>query len=190
MCLGVSNSNHSPHGILATMGMLKVRACDLEIQQHLRTSKDITDEAGSELARKIAYESLQMKKCSAAARKYGLDGTALAEIYQSIISAMMPEPLIRHGGPILVPSLIFMDDSRFEAYLSNITRFGTLDPSQDLDLHEIKRIAVALAHDIKSAGDDRRGPVRLNQPPPGCGATTAIMLALGLAGALASARVL
>lgn len=92
------------------MSLVGAARVDKKLIAHLSHGGEIDDSLGKMLVTQLIRESMESEKISRAVKHHGISNDILIEIYESSIDALLPEPLIRHGGPILVPSLLFIDE--------------------------------------------------------------------------------
>jgi len=94
------------------MSLVGAARVDKKLIAHLSHGGDVGDSVSSILITQLIRESLENAKIGAAVRHHGISNDLLASIYRSSIEELLPEPMIRHGiAPILVPSLIFIDEN-------------------------------------------------------------------------------
>ena len=102
------------------MSLRKVAIIDKQIIAHLAHGGELRDPMGISLVHGLLRESLENKKIAHAVKFHDISKDLLCEIYisgyENILGSPLIErsPLIEHGGvPILVPSLLFLDDINF-----------------------------------------------------------------------------
>jgi hypothetical protein len=94
------------------MSLVGAARVDKKLIAHLSHGGEIEDSISAMLVAQLIRESLENEAIGRAVRHHGLPNELLAEIYTTSFDALLPDPLIRHGiAPILVPSLIFIDQN-------------------------------------------------------------------------------
>lgn len=94
------------------MSLVGAARVDKKLIAHLSHGGIIHDSIGVMLVAQLIRESLENDAIGQAVKHHGLTNELLAEIYTTSFDTLLPEPLIRHGiAPILVPSLIFIDQN-------------------------------------------------------------------------------
>ena len=152
---------------------LAVKKWDIRIMDFLKKSGDSTDwkELGP-LVLGLVNAALEMDRVREQADLHGLDRMLLCRIYLRSLRALMPRPAIRHGGPpILVPSLVFMDDDR----IAETFGLFTFDVDESLSAEDreeqIVENACEVTERIRATAESMRGPVHLaSTSTTGCGA--------------------
>ncbi len=147
--------------------MLKVSLLDKSIIEALRRSANPFDPEIDQLALRIAHFCYSDPMVRFACEASGIEPRPLQEIYVQMLDAVMPDPVIRHGGQILVPTLVFMDRKRFPDFLRMISNFGLL--SADTDLPAIYELAREHSCGLRDAAWAKRGPVSLVEGRSGSG---------------------
>lgn len=93
------------------MSLLNVASIDKKIIKHLKNEGSITDYSAQTLIRQLLRESLENEKMSSIlTTSMCLNEDLLCNFYTRSIEELMPEPVINHGGLILPPTLILLDD--------------------------------------------------------------------------------
>ena len=102
------------------MSLRKVAIIDKQIITHLAHGGELRDPMGISLVHGLLRESLENKKIAHAVKFHDISKDLLCEIYISGYENILGSPLIEHGGmPILVPSLLFLDDINFPSILDS-----------------------------------------------------------------------
>ncbi len=166
------------------MSIINAAKLDKKLIAHLSHGGDIDDAMSSLLITELVRESLENVKIARAVRHHGLSNEILVGIYRESFKELLPCPLISHGGPILAPSLLFIDDTYLPKVLdlcvsqANIMR-GIID-SQDFSKNIIIQTAVDFIVGLRDHGASK-GKImpwpQLNSPTldnlerkKGCGA--------------------
>ncbi len=132
------------------MGMLAISMADTELIKHLKAGGRIEDQAAFPHVLTIVQNTFENEKAGGAARRMGFDVKYLAALYVAVTKALMPEPIIQHGKPIIVTSLVFQDFDRFEAFLQMITNFGSLTPENAFKEIQVRAVELVIEMKVKA----------------------------------------
>jgi hypothetical protein len=129
---------------------------DKKIIAHLSYGGDIYDTTGEMLVSQLISESLENTNIGNAVRNYGLSNKFLEVIYSSSIEELLPEPLIKHGiVPILVPSLLFIDQNMLPRILGHW--IDSASGIYDLEIKDevIRQTAIDFIVGLRDAADSK-----------------------------------
>jgi hypothetical protein len=103
------------------MSLLQAARIDKQIIAHLTYGGSLRDSVGLSLVNGFLRESLQNSIILETVKYHNITKELLREIYISGYENIPGSPLIEHGGaPILIPSLIFIDDINFPTVFDSI----------------------------------------------------------------------
>jgi len=98
------------------------------------------------------------------------------EIYIAATSAIMPNPVIRHGKTIIATTLVYQDFGKFTNFVSAITEYGTLTPSADMEA--IKAGAATFAKGLQDAAATQGKSADMSRAGSGCASLLLASVAL------------
>lgn len=99
---------------MAGMGLAMI---DKEIMEFLRLGGMIESATGTGLIAKFISKALSDAEIKKIATASDIDATTLTLMYSHMLRKLMPDPTIKSGGPLLVPTLVFMEPFRLQEIL-------------------------------------------------------------------------
>jgi hypothetical protein len=115
------------------MSSIRISLAEKPLLDHLQRGGDVFDPVGRELVAKCAGVAYKDSEVAAIAQRHDISLNDIAIIYASMIKSLIPNPCIKSGGLLLVPTLFFMEPIRFEGLASEIatrTRGSATDEKQ------------------------------------------------------------
>jgi hypothetical protein len=98
------------------MGKLTTSFTEKGMLQHLQLGGTLRDQVGSELLSTFALKT-SSEHVGGLMVPYQLTTKRLEAMYAAVVEALMPNPTINAGGPLLVPTAFFMEPHRLETIL-------------------------------------------------------------------------
>jgi len=141
------------------MSKISINIAEKGLLTHIRMGGSVFDPVGKEYLVKFATKALSDSSISEIARRYNISHQDICLIYANMISELMPNPCIDSGGPLLVPTLFFMEPFRFEGLASEISA-RTAGDSDDERLRKLMELSFAAARQTWNAHTTARGEAR------------------------------
>jgi len=158
------------------MGVFKVNMAEKPLLNYLAAGGDPLDERGVELVGDFARKIWSDETVNPVCRRYGVTETEIGLLITVVVMELMPEPWMNVRGAMLVPTQWFMEPNRLDNLLLETERdAGAGSRKEWVEVMLAK--AVNLAHETKSAHDEKYGPVKVAIRGPtgsGCGKTAMV----------------
>lgn len=164
---------------------MSINMAEKRLLTHLRMGGQPTDEVGKTLVYRFAQKAWSDSAVAKASRQYGLTLDELAGLYGLVLEALMPEPWMNAGGPMLVPTQWFMEPHRLESLLLETTRDAPPSDRQAWFATLVDK-ATELAIATRAAHDQKYGKPKVQitdtgglQTSGGCASLIAFLSILG-----------
>jgi len=140
------------------MSKVGISIAEKRLMEHLRRGGTPVDAVGRELVQQFVAKASRDSDVHRIIVELQPTTGELELVVVSSIASLMPNPCIQVGGPMLVPTLLFMEPEKLRDLLVSVNR-----DSRGVSLDERFRLltsrSMELAALIQSAHDEARGPV-------------------------------
>lgn len=159
------------------MGAMKINRAEKDLLAHLAEGGSPSDATGKRHIQRFAATVAEDKSTKPILSRHGISEEEVAELYREVLEALMPEPWMKSGGPMLVPTQWFMEPHRLDELLQTSG-----------DFEDLTDRAILLAQETKAAHDMQHGkpdPDRLKRIAAGGGCASVILVGIALHGLFA-----
>ena len=170
------------------MGQLSVNLGEKKLLRHLELGGTVVDPVGRELGLAFMQAANKEPEVRKLLAEHHITSAEMAFTYASIIADLMPNPAINVGGPLLVPTLLFMEPQKLEMMLTEFRREST-GMGQQQRLEHLVAKGIEFGRMIKEAHDEKMGPYILQIQQLGgrksaSGCVTVLVAGIAVAGAI------
>lgn len=141
------------------MSKLTLSLAEKGLLSHLQLGGSVFDPVGKEYLVKFATKALGESEIAEIAKRYNISHQDICLIYANMVSELMPNPCIESGGPLLVPTLFFMEPFRFQGLASEISA-RTSGQSEDERMRIMMELSFAAARQTWEAHTAARGEAK------------------------------
>ena len=141
------------------MSKITISTAEKPLLLHLKNGGKISDDVSHDHLACFVTKALKDDDVKAVVDRHNSSSSDLYLIYRAMIDATMPNPCIEAGGPLLVPTLFFMEPIRFDALLADVNRLTVQKSNMErqmilVDISEVCAKNVWYAH-TKARGESR-----------------------------------
>lgn len=138
------------------MAAFAISVAEKRLLHHLQVGGSVQDEVGRQLVGRFAHKMWAQSEIKSILTQYEFTLQEIALMYAETIHSLMPNPCIEKGGPLLVPTLFFMEPHRLENLLLEVRR-DTKGLSQEQRLSVLVERSTFLARLTQEANDEAKG---------------------------------
>lgn len=99
------------------MSKVAISIAEKRLLKHLAAGGSVDDATGQSFVAAFVNRALTDSEVMEVVRRTGTGPAELRFLYTVMIRVLMPNPAIKCGGPLLVPTLVFMEPHRLELLL-------------------------------------------------------------------------
>lgn len=111
---------------------IKVSMSEKKLLKHIQMGGEACDNVGYSLARIVINTALTVPAVRRVADTYGFSPLELCLFYVGGIEALMPNPVINAGGPLLAPTFLFMNPGNLHDALAVVaSRIEPTDSTEE-----------------------------------------------------------
>lgn len=165
------------------MALAEIAFLDNRLATYLREGGALSDPQAQEKIQRLSAEALKIEPVHSIAEQIPLTPALLAAAYAEALEQLMPNPLVDRDGPVLAPTLLFLEPGAFpKLWETQGERLRTA--GQSGDQKEIIEILTQATQELYREATARKPPVPLatnhneNSQPGGCASIALPMLLL------------
>lgn len=143
---------------------LNLAVIDKRVIRHIKAGGKMRDPEGMKLAMEVADTALRDPNISGAAASCSFDRTDLAVAYMVMVNALLPNPTIKAGGPMLAATLPFVEKARIVAFMEHVARDLPEGLGKDEWRHQMLYMAEDMALRIWEQHAAARGEAMFSVP--------------------------
>lgn len=160
------------------MSLAEISLHDHRLATFLREGGSLTDNQAQERIRQLTAVALKMEPVRSIAEQIPLTPSLLAAAYAEALEQLMPNPLVDRDGPVLAPTLLFLEPGAFP-HLWDTQGDRLRIAGQAGDQKEIIDILVQAVQELYRQATSKKAPVPLatnkdggGYQPGGCASIT------------------
>ncbi len=165
------------------MGQLSINLGEKKLLRHIELGGTTVDAVGRELVLAFVQNAQKEPEIRRLLSEHNLTVAEMAAMYAAIIMDLMPSPAINAGGPLLAPTLLFMEPQKLEMLLVEFRRESVGLSGEDR-FNRLLAKGIEFGRMIKEVHDEKMGPCNLQiqqlggrQSASGC--LSALFLGIG-----------
>ena len=150
------------------MTKLEISTAEKPLLLHLKNGGNADDDKAHDCIANFVTAVSQDDEIKGIVDRHGSSSGDLYMIYRVMLDATMPSPCIEAGGPLLVPTLFFMEPIRLDALLADVSRLAAEKQNYERKMILIEASEIC-AKQVWKAHTQARGESRfLNERKGGC----------------------
>ncbi len=106
------------------MSKIEISQSEKPLLLHLKNGGSPKDDKGHDCIAHFVTAALKDEEVNTVLKRHDASQSDAYMIYRAMLDATMPNPCIEAGGPLLVPTLFFMEPVRLDALLADVRRLA------------------------------------------------------------------